>query len=199
MTAIASQTHLLTPLLPALQAMAIAGQSDRFFGFGRRGGRGGRGEWTINGETFESARIVAADVGQNGWELWRLRMGGFSHAVHMHLVDFEVLRRLKPDGSEVGTTTWGGLRTCWLITLDCVYTLASVCLRGPSLHGLGLGKLLELVCADAGVVVCACGEAPASTLPLLLAPAHLHCYTHRSSHRVQPRMWSTWELLRRRG
>ena len=72
----------------ALQ-MARSGKAHRHFHFGRT-----NGQWTINGETWDTMRIAAADVGQNTWELWRLRTGGgWFHPIHVHLVDFFVIHR----------------------------------------------------------------------------------------------------------
>jgi FtsP/CotA-like multicopper oxidase with cupredoxin domain len=63
----------------------------REFVFGRN-----NGHWTINGETWDSATIAADDVGQNTWELWKFKTGGgWFHPVHMHLVDFFIIRREK--------------------------------------------------------------------------------------------------------
>jgi FtsP/CotA-like multicopper oxidase with cupredoxin domain len=47
----------------------------------------------INGETWDSFKIAAEDVGHNTWELWKLETGGgWFHPVHMHLVDFFILK-----------------------------------------------------------------------------------------------------------
>ncbi len=63
---------VLTPTdVATAQAMANAGRFHRSFDFGRNGG-----QWTINGLTWESARISAADVGQNTWEVWKFNTGG---------------------------------------------------------------------------------------------------------------------------
>lgn len=43
----------------------------REFKFGRSGG-----QWTINGETWDTVRIAASDVGLNTWELWKIDTGG---------------------------------------------------------------------------------------------------------------------------
>lgn len=69
--------------------MANNGIYHRDFQFGRT-----NGHWTINGETWDTAKIAASDVGQNTWELWRFQAGGgWFHPVHIHLVDFFVLKR----------------------------------------------------------------------------------------------------------
>ena len=73
----------------ALQ-MANNGQSHRQFKFGRT-----NGHWTINGETWDTMKIAAEDVGQNTWELWEFNTGGgWFHPVHIHLIDFFVIKRI---------------------------------------------------------------------------------------------------------
>lgn len=70
-------------------AMANAGAYHREMVFGRT-----NGHWTINGETWDTAKIAASDVGQNTWEVWKFKTGGgWFHPIHMHLVDFFVLKR----------------------------------------------------------------------------------------------------------
>jgi FtsP/CotA-like multicopper oxidase with cupredoxin domain len=77
-----------TDLNAALQ-MANSGKYHRDFKFGRS-----NGHWTINGETWDTMKIAASDVGQNTWELWRFETGGgWFHPVHIHLVDFYVIKR----------------------------------------------------------------------------------------------------------
>lgn len=71
--------------------MANNDQYHREFVFGRSNGM-----WTINGETWDTAKIAAADVGQNTWELWKFKTGGgWFHPIHVHLVDFFVIKRSK--------------------------------------------------------------------------------------------------------
>lgn len=71
--------------------MANTGFHHREFVFGRT-----NGHWTINGETWDTAKIAAADVGQNTWELWKFKTsGGWFHPIHVHLVDFFVVKRTK--------------------------------------------------------------------------------------------------------
>jgi FtsP/CotA-like multicopper oxidase with cupredoxin domain len=78
--------------------MAINDKYHREFVFGRT-----NGHWTINGETWDTAKIAAADVGQNTWELWKFKTGGgWFHPIHVHLVDFFVISRKKEiDGTNV--------------------------------------------------------------------------------------------------
>ena len=82
------------------QAMSMVekGKYHRRMDFGRR-----HGMWVINGETWKTFKIAANDVGQNTWEVWQFRTGGgWFHPIHMHLVDFFVLRR---DGAS-GVRSW---------------------------------------------------------------------------------------------
>jgi FtsP/CotA-like multicopper oxidase with cupredoxin domain len=61
----------------------------RTFKFGKSNSR-----WTINGETWSSMKLAAEDIGQNTWELWKFETGGgWFHPVHIHLVDFIMLKR----------------------------------------------------------------------------------------------------------
>jgi FtsP/CotA-like multicopper oxidase with cupredoxin domain len=89
----------INPLFIALnqssitQALSMATNDNyhREFVFGRSNGM-----WTINGETWDTATIAASDVGQNTWEVWKFKTGGgWFHPVHVHLVDFFVIRRVK--------------------------------------------------------------------------------------------------------
>jgi FtsP/CotA-like multicopper oxidase with cupredoxin domain len=82
---------LSTADLNAAANMASSGSYHRQFVFGRT-----NGHWTINGETWDTAKIAAADVGQNTWELWKFKTGGgWFHPIHIHLVDFFVILRKK--------------------------------------------------------------------------------------------------------
>jgi hypothetical protein len=88
----------------AAMAMANREQYHREMVFGRS-----MGMWTINGETWDTAKIAASDVGQNTWEVWKFKTGGgWFHPVHMHLVDFFLLRR---DREIIGGIEPVGLRT----------------------------------------------------------------------------------------
>jgi len=76
--------------------MISEGRQHRIFKFGRSGG-----QWTINGETWDTMKIAASDVGQNTWELWLFETGGgWFHPVHIHLVDFYLLKREGGKGIE---------------------------------------------------------------------------------------------------
>jgi bilirubin oxidase len=66
---------------------------DKSFKFERKGG-----EWTINGVTFADVnnRILAKPK-RGTVEVWQLEnsSGGWSHPVHVHLVDFQILTRTR--------------------------------------------------------------------------------------------------------
>jgi FtsP/CotA-like multicopper oxidase with cupredoxin domain len=110
---------LTTADINAATAMANAGNYHREMVFGRS-----NGHWTINGETWDSAKIAASDVGQNTWEVWRFKTGGgWFHPVHMHLVDFFLLRR---DREVIGGIQPVGLRSNEILTPKDVFYL------GPS-------------------------------------------------------------------
>lgn len=54
------------------------------------------GEWQINGVTFSDAENrMLGNVPENTVEIWELEnsSGGWSHPIHIHLVDFKVLSR----------------------------------------------------------------------------------------------------------
>jgi FtsP/CotA-like multicopper oxidase with cupredoxin domain len=103
----------------AAMAMANAEQYHREMVFGRSNGM-----WTINGETWDTAKIAASDVGQNTWEVWKFKTGGgWFHPVHMHLVDFFLLRR---DREVIGGIQPVGLRT------NEIWTPKDVFYLGPS-------------------------------------------------------------------
>ena len=115
MNKVLNQTDLNT----ALQ-MANSGQFHREFKFGRS-----NGHWTINGETWDTMKIAASDVGQNTWELWRFETGGgWFHPIHVHLVDFYLIKR---EGSTEGVRTYEQLSPKDVFHLgpsNTVYTIA---------------------------------------------------------------------------
>lgn len=64
---------------------------DRSFKFGRTGG-----QWTVNGVTFADVKNrILAKPQRGAIEVWELEnsSGGWSHPVHIHLVDFQILSR----------------------------------------------------------------------------------------------------------
>jgi hypothetical protein len=64
-------TTVLQDAIPEAIARVREKNPHRTFKFGRSGG-----QWAINGETWDTVRIAASDVGQNTWELWKLETGG---------------------------------------------------------------------------------------------------------------------------
>lgn len=82
------------PLPPSLRTVPFPPKKsgiDRSFKFGRTGG-----QWTVNGLTFADVnnRILAKPE-RGAIEIWELEnsSGGWSHPVHIHLVDFQILSR----------------------------------------------------------------------------------------------------------
>ena len=66
---------------------------DRSFKFGKSGG-----QWTVNGVTFADVQNrILAKPERGQVEIWELEnsAGGWSHPVHIHLVDFQILSRTK--------------------------------------------------------------------------------------------------------
>ncbi|KAF8533373.1 Cupredoxin [Trichophaea hybrida] len=64
---------------------------DHSFRFAKSGGK-----WTINGVTFaDVANRILAKPQRGATELWQLEnnSGGWSHPVHIHLVDFQIISR----------------------------------------------------------------------------------------------------------
>jgi FtsP/CotA-like multicopper oxidase with cupredoxin domain len=95
--------NVLQDALPTAIAMANNGQFHRSFEFGRNGGL-----WAINGETWDSKRVAASNVGQNSWEIWKIRTGGgWFHPVHIHMVDFFVLSRSNVDDGVLSPDLYG--------------------------------------------------------------------------------------------
>ncbi|KAG2440741.1 hypothetical protein HXX76_003598 [Chlamydomonas incerta] len=75
--------------IAAALTLARNRQCTRTFRFGRR-----NGHWVINGESWHTVRVAAADIGHNTWEVWCLESGGgWFHPIHIHLVDFYILTR----------------------------------------------------------------------------------------------------------
>jgi bilirubin oxidase len=78
-----------------LADLAIPGQIttvDKTFEFGKSNG----GQWLINGVGFEDVQNrVIAYPGQGKTQRWRLinKSGGWSHPIHIHLIDFQVVAR----------------------------------------------------------------------------------------------------------
>ncbi|PNS14417.1 Iron transport multicopper oxidase [Sphaceloma murrayae] len=74
---------------------------DRNFKFGRSGSGG----WTVNGITWEDgaeARVLAKPQ-RGATEIWTLEnsSGGWSHPIHIHLVDFQIISRTGGDRTAV--------------------------------------------------------------------------------------------------
>lgn len=85
--------------------MANNGKAHREFVFGKS-----NGHWTINGESWTSNKIAASNVGQNTWELWKMKTGGgWFHPVHIHLIDFLMVKRENPNSPFAISSN--GLRT----------------------------------------------------------------------------------------
>ncbi|KAF2218963.1 oxidase cueO precursor [Elsinoe ampelina] len=68
-------------------------------------GRSGSGGWTINGLTWEAgpeARVLAKPE-RGATEIWTLEntSGGWSHPIHIHLVDFQIISRTGGDRTTV--------------------------------------------------------------------------------------------------
>jgi len=93
---------LLQDAIPIAEQMILAGNPTRTFKFGRGGG-----QWVINGETWDSDRVAADNVGQNTWELWEIDTGGgWFHPVHIHLIDFFILLR-ESNGGVIAPDDYG--------------------------------------------------------------------------------------------
>jgi bilirubin oxidase len=76
------------------------------------------GEWQINGVTFsDAANRVLANVPRGKVEIWELEngSGGWTHPIHVHLVDFRVIRRTGGDRQAVLPYEGKGLKdVVWL-------------------------------------------------------------------------------------
>lgn len=92
---------------------------DRRFKFDR-----GNGEWQINGVVFSDVQNrVLANVPRGTVEIWELENGGggWSHPIHIHLVDFRVLSRSNDDGRIVYPYESLGLKdVVWLAPKEIV-------------------------------------------------------------------------------
>lgn len=98
--------------------MANNKQAHREFHFGRS-----NGHWTINGETWDTNKIAASNVGQNTWELWKISTGGgWFHPIHVHLIDFLLVKRENPV-SPLSINN-NGLRTNEFLSAKDVFYLA---------------------------------------------------------------------------
>ncbi|KAH8658242.1 bilirubin oxidase, partial [Xylariales sp. PMI_506] len=97
---------------------------DHHFKFERQGG-----DWTINGVTFSDPvnRILAKP--QRGLvEVWELEntSGGWSHPIHIHLVDFKVVKRVNGRGVVQPAEAHGLKDVVWLgpgetVTVEAYY------------------------------------------------------------------------------
>ncbi|KAK4180448.1 Cupredoxin, partial [Triangularia setosa] len=92
---------------------------DRHFEFDRS-----NGEWQINGVVFADVNNrVLANVPRGKVEIWELENGGggWSHPIHVHLVDFKVLSRSNDDGRQVYNYEAQGLKdVVWLAPNEIV-------------------------------------------------------------------------------
>ncbi|KAK3367420.1 Cupredoxin [Lasiosphaeria ovina] len=86
---------------------------DHHFEFARS-----NGEWLINGVGFNDvAHRVLANVPRGTVEVWELENGGggWSHPIHIHLIDFHVIYRSNDDGRSVLPYEAAGLKdVVWL-------------------------------------------------------------------------------------
>ncbi|KAK0671729.1 Cupredoxin [Cercophora samala] len=92
---------------------------DRHFEFDRS-----NGEWQINGVVFADVNNrVLANVPRGKVEIWELENGGggWSHPIHIHLVDFKVLWRSNDDDRQVYNYEAQGLKdVVWLAPNEIV-------------------------------------------------------------------------------
>lgn len=138
-------TILQDALSPALD-LANTDRPHRTFEFGRAGGL-----WAINGETWDSQRVAADNVGQNSWEVWKIDTGGsWFHPVHIHLVDFFILRRANADSDGVFSPDVYGLAgapkdVMYLGPGETIYVLARF---GPHRGEYMMVRAAHYVCGD---------------------------------------------------
>lgn len=108
--------------LPPMKDLA---HPDHIFNFERQGG-----EWKINGVTFNDInnRIIAKPP-RGAVELWELQNngGGWSHPIHVHLVDFQVVARMKGNKDHAGVQVYEAVSMQDVVLLgenEQVYVLA---------------------------------------------------------------------------
>ncbi|KAI6383551.1 hypothetical protein MCOR25_000008 [Pyricularia grisea] len=85
---------------------------DKHFKFERN-----NGQWTINGVTWEDANNrVLAKPQRGSTEVWELEnsSGGWSHPIHVHLVDFQVIKRVNGKRTLQSYETAGLKDVVWL-------------------------------------------------------------------------------------
>ena len=86
------------------------------------------GQWTINGATFDNVNNrVLAKPPRGSVQLWKLvnKSGGWSHPIHVHLVDFQVVARNNGDRAKVETYEAASLQDVVLVGRnEEVYVLA---------------------------------------------------------------------------
>jgi FtsP/CotA-like multicopper oxidase with cupredoxin domain len=85
---------VLREAIPEAMARIREKRPHRTFKFGRSGG-----QWAINGETWDTVRIAARDVGQNSWELWKLQTGGGWVSGWCSYLFYDIVICLVPDTS----------------------------------------------------------------------------------------------------
>ncbi|KAK4169625.1 Cupredoxin [Cladorrhinum sp. PSN259] len=102
-----------TPLATVNFPVATSTAVDHHFQFER-----GNGEWQINGVVFADVNNrVLANVPRGKVEIWELENGGggWSHPIHIHLIDFKVISRVNGDNRGVEPYEANGLKdVVWL-------------------------------------------------------------------------------------
>ena len=96
-----------------------AAQVNQSFEFERK-----NGQWEINGVNFnEVDKRVLANVPRGTVEVWELKNGGggWSHPIHVHLVDFKVLRRINSKRPVLPYESQGLKDVVWLGPGETVY------------------------------------------------------------------------------